>query len=177
MSSTSVATAASLSSSSLSSCPSSSLLSLSSLTPAASSSVVATTTSCDVGRRGARAGVQSQQDWVMGRVNIERRRKKGKTSWHRTSVMHNFYVKNNPRQKSGNAAAWATFAPMRLHRQNQCGSMNTSCFLTPSATIGGVSSTCIFGRSARSGDLSFFWNRQEACQKRKKMSAMARPKI
>jgi hypothetical protein len=77
----------------------------------------------------------------MGRVNIERRRKKGKKSWHRMSVMHDFYVKNNPRQKSGNAAAWATFSPMRLHRQNQCGSMNTSCILAPSATIGGVRST------------------------------------
>jgi hypothetical protein len=72
----------------------------------------------------------------MGRVNIERQQKKGKKSWHRTSVTHDFYVKNNPRQKSGDAAAWATFAPMRLHRQNQFGSMNTSCFFAPSATIG-----------------------------------------
>jgi hypothetical protein len=40
-------------------------------------------------------------------------------------------------QKSGDAAAWATFAPMRLHRQNQCGSMNTLCILAPSATIRG----------------------------------------
>jgi len=62
---------------------------------------------------------------------------KGKKSRHRASVTHDFYVKNNPRQKSGDAAAWATFAPMRLHRQNQCGSMNTSFILAPSATIGG----------------------------------------
>jgi hypothetical protein len=40
-------------------------------------------------------------------------------------------------QKSGDAAAWATFAPMRLHCQNQCGSMNTLCILAPSATIRG----------------------------------------
>jgi len=40
-------------------------------------------------------------------------------------------------QKSGDAAAWATFAPMRLHRQNQCRSMNTLCILAPSATIRG----------------------------------------
>ena len=40
-------------------------------------------------------------------------------------------------QKLGDAAAWATFAPMRLHRQNQCGSMNTLCILAPSATIRG----------------------------------------
>ena len=173
MSSTSVATAASLSSSSLSSsllssCPSSSLLSLSSLTPAASSSVVATTTSCDVGRRGAQAGVQSQQDWVMGRVNIQRRWKKGKNSWHRTSVTHDFYVKNNPRQKSGDAAAWATFAPMWLHRQNQCGSMNTSCILAPSATIGGARSTCIFGRSARLRGFVFLLKQAGSVPKEKK---------
>jgi len=83
---------------------------------------------------GTRERADNLKDWVMGRVNIERRRKKGKKSWHRASVTHDFYVKNNPRQKSGDAAAWATFAPMRLHRQNQCGSMNTSCILAPSAT-------------------------------------------
>ncbi len=37
----------------------------------------------------------------------------------------------------GDAAAWATFAPMRLHRQNQCGSLNTLCILAPSVTMGG----------------------------------------
>ncbi len=50
-------------------------------------------------------------------------------------------------QKLGDAAAWATFAPMRLHRQNQCGSTN---YIVYSCTIGdnqGVTSTCIFGRS------------------------------
>jgi len=30
-------------------------------------------------------------------------------------VMHNFYVKINPKQKSGNAVACASVAPVRLH--------------------------------------------------------------
>jgi len=105
----------------------------------------------------------------MGRVNIERRRKKGKKSWHRASVMHDFYVKNNPRQKSGDAAAWATFAPMRLHRQNQCESMNTSCILAPSATIGGARSTCIFGRSARLRGFVFLLKQAGSVPKEKKI--------
>jgi len=49
-------------------------------------------------------------------------------------LMHEFKTKV---QESGDAAAWGTFAPMRLHRQNQCRSMNTSSILAPSATIGG----------------------------------------
>jgi hypothetical protein len=48
-------------------------------------------------------GVQSQQDWAMGRVNIKRRRKKVKNHGIVRRVKHNFYVKINPRQKSGNA--------------------------------------------------------------------------
>jgi len=55
------------------------------LTPAVSSSVVTTTTSRDVGRWGAQVGAQSQQDWARGRVNIERRWKNGKKSWHHAS--------------------------------------------------------------------------------------------
>jgi len=94
----------------------SSLLSSSSLlTPAISSSVVATTTSRDVGRWGVRAGAQSQQDWARGRVNIERQHKKGKKSWHHASCDTQFLREINPREKSGNAVACASVAPMQLH--------------------------------------------------------------
>jgi hypothetical protein len=71
-------------------------------------------------------------------------------------------------QKSGDAAAWATFAPMRLHRQNQCGSMNTLCILAPSATIGGARSTCIFGRSARLRGFVFLLKQAGSVPKEKK---------
>jgi hypothetical protein len=71
-------------------------------------------------------------------------------------------------QKSGDAAAWATFAPMRLHRQNQCGSMNTLCILAPSATIGGARSTCIFGRSARLRGFVFLLKQAGSMPKEKK---------
>ena len=101
--------AASLSSSSSSLCPSLSLSSSSLLTPATSFSVVATTTSRNVGRRGARAAVQSQQDWAMGNG------KKVKNHGIVHCVVHDFYVKINPGQKSGDAVACANVAPVRLH--------------------------------------------------------------
>jgi len=73
--------------------------------PAVSSSVVATTTSRDIGRWGARVGTQSQQDWARRRVNLERRRKKVKNHGIVHRVTHNFYVKINPRQILGDAVA------------------------------------------------------------------------
>jgi hypothetical protein len=72
-------------------------------------------------------------------------------------------------QKSGDAAAWATFAPMQLHCQNQCGSMNTSCILALSATIGGARSTCIFGRSARLRGFVFLLKEAGSVPKEKKI--------
>ena len=80
-------------------------------------------------------------------------------------------------QKSGDAAAWATFAPMLLHRQNECESMNTSCIPAPSATIGGARSTCIFGRLAHLRGFVFLLKKAGSVPKEKKMSAMARPQI
>jgi hypothetical protein len=44
-------------------------------------------------------GVQSQQDWAMGRVNIKRRRKKSKKSWHRASCEAQFLRENQPKAK------------------------------------------------------------------------------
>ena len=51
----------------------------------------------------------------MGRVNIERQQKKVKNHGIVRHVTHDFYVKINPRQKSGDAVACANVAPVRLH--------------------------------------------------------------
>jgi len=80
-------------------------------------------------------------------------------------------------QKSGDAAAWATFAPMRLHCQNQCGSMNTSCILAPSATIGGGEVYLHFWQIGAPPGICFSFETGRKRAKREKMSAMARPQI
>ena len=88
-SSPSAATAALLSSSSSSLCPSLSLSRHHCSSPPLPPPPLLPplTLRCDMGRRGAWAGVQSQQDWAMGRVNIKERWKKGKVSWHRVSCV------------------------------------------------------------------------------------------
>jgi hypothetical protein len=94
-------------------------------------------------------------------------------------VTHGFYVKNNPRQKSGDAAAWSTFAPMRLH----AASPKSVCkyeYIVYSCTIGddrGGRSNCIFGGSARLRGFVFLLKQAGSLPKEKKMIATARPQI
>jgi hypothetical protein len=52
-------------------------------------------------------------------------RKKVKNHGIVRPVMHNFYVKINPREKSGNAVAYASVAPVRLHRLIRHKGINT----------------------------------------------------
>ena len=78
-----------------------------------------------VGRRGARAegGINKIRPW--GGPFPSGHGIKCKKSWRRASCAHNFYVKINPREKSGDAVACASVAPVRLHRLIRHKGINT----------------------------------------------------
>ena len=50
---------------------------------------------------------------------------------------HEFAAKKKPRQNSCDAVAWASYAPMRLHRQNRRGGMLKLPIIAPSEPNGG----------------------------------------
>ena len=86
-------------------------------------------------------------------------------------VMHNFYVKINPRQKSGNAVACASVAPVRLHRLIRHKGINTRRIIARGGGWGG-GSYYIIGISAGLAQLSqdtsisgFFLEAREYTQK------------
>jgi hypothetical protein len=73
----------------------------------------------------------------MGRVNIEWRRKKVKYHGLVRPYMHDFQVKILPRQKSGNAVACASVAPMQLHCLIHHKGTNTWLIIAHRGGIGG----------------------------------------
>jgi len=97
------------------------------------------------------AGVQSQQDWAMRRVNIEQQWKKVRNHGIMHRVSHNFYVRINPRQKSGDAVTCTYVAPMRLHRLICHKGINTWQLIAPRRRNGGggLITLLAFGRSSR----------------------------
>jgi len=93
----------------------------------------------------------------MGRVNIERRRKKSKKSWHPASCDTQFLRENQPRQKSGDAVACANFAPVRLHHLIRHKGINTWQIIAQRRRNGGGSySYSINGNWAQLADVSRF---------------------
>jgi len=105
----------------------------------------------------------------MGRVNIKRRWKKVKNHGIVHRVMHNFYMKINPRQKSGDAVACASVAPVRLHRLIHHKGMNTWRIIAVQGRNGGGTSYYIIGIWAQLCDVfrfgDYFWKRGKTSQK------------
>ncbi len=92
-----------------------------------------------VGRTGAHAEGGYQEAWRMGRGEIWVRRK---WVFYRRVVhanTHDFEAKKNPRQKSRDAAAWASFAPLPLHCRNRLWGIHI--YAANSCAIGGGGGT------------------------------------
>ena len=94
----------------------------------------------NVGGRGARKEGGYQQDWMGGGVNImaaaEKRVKYCRTMFW---VTQDILLKLHPGQKLGDAVAWASVAPVQLHRPIYHEGINTLRIIAASEGDGGGS--------------------------------------